>query len=141
LALVGLAATQSTNVEVRVAAFQCLVEIASLYYNHLRQYMTDLFALTTAAIQREAEPVACQALEFWATVAEEELSRQEENEIVRSAAMMQTCLIGILGVASYLNGWTGCRGRQPTPQHFGELDQDCGATIGALIDDLSYKPG
>ena len=43
--------TSVANVNVRVASFQVLVEIASLYYTHLPAYMQALFNLTLKAIK------------------------------------------------------------------------------------------
>jgi hypothetical protein len=36
-------AAASNNVDVRVAAFNCLVEIASTYYDFMPEYITNLF--------------------------------------------------------------------------------------------------
>lgn len=67
---------------VRVAAYQCLVQLAGSYYLFLPQYINEIFALTANAIQKEEEDVALQAIEFWATLAEEERTRALENEEV-----------------------------------------------------------
>lgn len=48
------------NVDVRVAAYQCLVEIASSYYKYLQAYIKIIFGLTCGAIQKEDEQVALQ---------------------------------------------------------------------------------
>ena len=56
--------------EVKVAAYECLVQIAELYYDKLPQYMSALYQLTLAAIQKaindqESDDVGQQAVEFW----------------------------------------------------------------------------
>ncbi len=75
-------ATRSEDVLVRVAAFECLVQVASSYYDFLPAYMPEIFPLTGSAIQKEEEDVSLQAVEFWATIADEERLRVEENEEV-----------------------------------------------------------
>ena len=59
-----------TKKEVKVAAYECLVQIAELYYDKLPQYMSALYQLTLAAIQKatmdqESDDVGQQAVEFW----------------------------------------------------------------------------
>lgn len=71
-------ATQSADVRVRTAAYECLVQIAFLYYNKLQDYMQTLFQLTFATIPQDEEVVALQALEFWSTLCEEEMELIDE---------------------------------------------------------------
>lgn len=60
------------------AAFECLVKVAGSYYEKLPTYIQDIFKLSQKAItQGDEEDVAKQAIEFWCTVAEEELEAQE----------------------------------------------------------------
>ncbi|KAL7418539.1 karyopherin Kap95 [Cryptotrichosporon argae] len=67
-------ATQSPSTAVKVAAFECLVRIMSLYYDYMEFYMERaLFGLTIMGMKHAEEPVALQAIEFWATVCEEEI--------------------------------------------------------------------
>lgn len=72
--------TSSPDMQVRVQAYQCIVQIASSYYKYLSAYMGTIFTLTTAAIQKEADDVALQAIEFWSTVADVEKECLEEDE-------------------------------------------------------------
>mmetsp|Transcript_8298 Transcript_8298/g.29142 ORF Transcript_8298/g.29142 Transcript_8298/m.29142 type:complete len:878 (-) Transcript_8298:27-2660(-) len=65
---------------VRQAAYECLVAIAGSYYDKLLAYITDIFHLTSKAIREDEEPVALQAIEFWSTVAEEELDLADYQE-------------------------------------------------------------
>lgn len=66
-------ATQSPAANVRAAAYECLVLIAFQYYDKLQSYMQTLFQLTFATIRSDEETVALQAIEFWSTLAEEEM--------------------------------------------------------------------
>ena len=69
--------------EVKVAAYECLVQIAELYYDKLPHYMSALYQLTLAAIQKatidqEEDDVGQQAVEFWTTICDEEFDLNEE---------------------------------------------------------------
>ena len=65
-------ACQSADKRVRIAAYQCLVEMSAQYYQFLNEYMHPIFLLTTAAIKAaEQEPMtscALLAIEFWSTI-------------------------------------------------------------------------
>ncbi|KAL3822557.1 hypothetical protein ACHAXA_007668 [Cyclostephanos tholiformis] len=76
-------ATQSGDVGVRAAAYECIVQIAFQYYDKLQSYMQALFQLTFATIRSDEEKVALQALEFWSTLAEEEM---ELNDLAAELA-------------------------------------------------------
>lgn len=71
-------ATQSQDKNVRTAAFDCLAQIAYLYYNNLQDYMTTLFELTVKAIKTDEESVAKNAVEFWNTICDVEQERLDE---------------------------------------------------------------
>ncbi|CAE7136761.1 unnamed protein product [Rhizoctonia solani] len=75
-------ATQSEHHPVQVGAFECLVKIMSLYYDKMGFYMERaLFGLTVVGMKNPDEKVALQAVEFWSTVAEEEIElKMEEAE-------------------------------------------------------------
>lgn len=73
-------ATQSPDENVRKSAYECLVEIAQSYYEYLPEYIEPIFRLTANAIQKEAEGVALQAIEFWSTICDEEIVLMEEEE-------------------------------------------------------------
>lgn len=95
-------ATQSPAENVRAAAYECIVQIAFQYYDKLQAYMQvctkgrpttppsskydshrtnppfplflqTIFQLTFGTIRNDTEPVALQAVEFWSTLAEEEI--------------------------------------------------------------------
>ncbi|PSC75516.1 importin subunit beta-1-like [Micractinium conductrix] len=67
--------TLSESARIRQASWECLACIASGYYDKLPAYMTEIFTLTQRTVQGDEEEVVLQALEFWCTVAEEELDR------------------------------------------------------------------
>ncbi|KAF2288482.1 hypothetical protein GH714_007841 [Hevea brasiliensis] len=67
----------SKEAEIRQAAFECLVSIASTYYDVLEPYMQTLFQLTSNAVKRDEETVALQAIEFWSSICDEEIELQE----------------------------------------------------------------
>eukprot|EP00090_Calanus_glacialis_P035670 TRINITY_DN6084_c0_g1_i1.p1 TRINITY_DN6084_c0_g1~~TRINITY_DN6084_c0_g1_i1.p1 ORF type:complete len:888 (-),score=295.59 TRINITY_DN6084_c0_g1_i1:805-3468(-) len=72
-------ATQSEEVQVKVAALQCLVKIMSLYYQYMEAYMGQaLFAITLEAMKSETDEVALQGIEFWSNVCDEEVDLQIE---------------------------------------------------------------
>ena len=53
--------TQCEDVQVKVAALQCLVKIMSLYYQYMQSYMGQaLFAITLEAMKSDTDEVALQ---------------------------------------------------------------------------------
>ncbi len=72
-------ATQTTDIQVKVAALQCLVKIMSLYYQFMETYMGPaLFAITLEAMKSPEDEVALQGIEFWSNVCDEEVDLQIE---------------------------------------------------------------
>ncbi|CAK4084837.1 unnamed protein product [Aphanomyces euteiches] len=71
-------ATQCTDVQVRVRAFECIATIASLYYEYLTEYMNALCDLTFKAVQADQPEVGLQSLEFWSSICDVELEYLEE---------------------------------------------------------------
>lgn len=67
----------SSVLEIRQVAFECLVSIASTYYDVLQPYMQTLFELTSNAVKGDEETVALQAIEFWSSICDEEIELQE----------------------------------------------------------------
>jgi len=71
--------TQCEDIQVKVAAMQCLVKIMSLYYQYMEAYMGQaLFAITLEAMKSEADEVSLQGIEFWSNVCDEEVDLQIE---------------------------------------------------------------
>jgi len=68
------------DAKVRVAALECIVKIASLYYDKLSAYMQKLFNITLEAIKKDEDEVAQQAVEFWCTICDEEIDLNLEAE-------------------------------------------------------------
>ena len=64
----------------RGAAFEALHRIAMSYYRHLPAYMPELFNITVAAVRRDQEDVALQAIEFWCTLCDYELEVAEDPQ-------------------------------------------------------------
>ncbi|KAM0683555.1 karyopherin Kap95 [Mitosporidium daphniae] len=74
-------ATQSLCESIAVAAFECLVSIMTLYYQHMASYMTHgLFIATIEAMKVTRTAIALQAIEFWSTVCESEIDRLIERD-------------------------------------------------------------
>ena len=71
-------ATQSAELKVRQAAFECLVSIWSTYHEKLAPYMQDIYSITAKAVREDEEPVALQAIEFWSSIYDEEIDVLEE---------------------------------------------------------------
>ena len=77
-------ATQCSDVDVRMKAFECIATVAELYYDKLGDYMDVLFNLTSTAIKTDSDLVGQKAIEFWCTICETEadlvdmLSEQSE---------------------------------------------------------------
>lgn len=78
-------AARAGDDSVRQAAFEGLVKIAEHYYDKLHEYIRPIYVLTENAIRTDIEPVAMQAIEFWSTVAEEEITLIYEAEAAREA--------------------------------------------------------
>ncbi|KAI3638123.1 hypothetical protein MIR68_003734 [Amoeboaphelidium protococcarum] len=75
------ATTVTESGEVVSAAFECLVRIMSLYYDHMLVYMRQaLFGLTINGMTSQDTNIALQAIEFWSTVCDEEIALMEEAE-------------------------------------------------------------
>ncbi|KAG1660011.1 hypothetical protein FOA52_009831 [Chlamydomonas sp. UWO 241] len=64
--------TQSPEIRIRTASFECLHEIAAMYYGKLPTYMTELYNITVKAMKEDQEEVALQAIEFWSTICDTE---------------------------------------------------------------------
>ncbi|GAB2288983.1 hypothetical protein Dimus_023287 [Dionaea muscipula] len=91
----------ANEVEIRQAAFECLVAIASMYYVVLAPYMETLFELTSKAVREDEEPVALQAIEFWSSICDEEIELQESlndhsHFVEKALPMLVTMLLDTL---------------------------------------------
>mmetsp|Transcript_41566 Transcript_41566/g.54730 ORF Transcript_41566/g.54730 Transcript_41566/m.54730 type:complete len:182 (+) Transcript_41566:773-1318(+) len=80
-------ALQSVNVTIRETAMQCLVEIARQEYNMIQPYMERIWQVTSHMAKADQAEVGSQAIEFWTTIAEVELSRMEKQGQVSNYIM------------------------------------------------------
>eukprot|EP01088_Endostelium_zonatum_P017208 TRINITY_DN4965_c0_g2_i2.p1 TRINITY_DN4965_c0_g2~~TRINITY_DN4965_c0_g2_i2.p1 ORF type:complete len:856 (+),score=207.44 TRINITY_DN4965_c0_g2_i2:218-2785(+) len=64
--------TIAPSTDLKVKCLQCLVKIATLYYDKLMTWIQNIFNITIGAIKNEKEDVALQAIEFWATICDVE---------------------------------------------------------------------
>ena len=65
--------------EVRKAAFECMVRLASFFYSNLKNYVQTFFQMTVNAITKDADKVQLQAIEFWSTICDEEFDLMEDG--------------------------------------------------------------
>lgn len=73
--------TRSQDMRIKKSALECLSRIMMLYYPYLETYMAPaLFPIMLEAMSSEEDEVALQAIEFWSSVAEEELDLAVEAE-------------------------------------------------------------
>lgn len=72
--------TVAQNVKIRQKAFECIAKIPELYYDKLSPYIQVFYQLTTNTISNDVPEVACQAVEFWITVALYEIGLLEDIE-------------------------------------------------------------
>ncbi|PBP16901.1 importin beta-1 subunit [Diplocarpon rosae] len=83
-------ATQAPDSRIQQGAFGCLNRIMALYYELMRFYMEKaLFGLTIMGMKSEEEDVAKLAVEFWSTVAEEEISLEDDNAQIENVDQMR----------------------------------------------------
>ncbi|CAN6885443.1 unnamed protein product [Brassica oleracea] len=66
-------AAMSQEVEIREVAFQCLVSIASKYYEVLGWPYAELFDITLKAINGDVHSVSLQAIAFWNSICDVEM--------------------------------------------------------------------
>lgn len=79
-------ATQSAEVQISVAALQCLVKIMTLYYQFMESYMGQaLFPITLEAMKSDNDQVALQGIEFWSNVCDEEIDLAIESQEAKNA--------------------------------------------------------
>ncbi|KAG5675743.1 hypothetical protein PVAND_005621 [Polypedilum vanderplanki] len=79
-------ATQSVDIQISVAALQCLVKIMTLYYQFMEPYMAQaLFPITLEAMKSENDQVALQGIEFWSNVCDEEIDLAIESQEAKNA--------------------------------------------------------
>jgi importin subunit beta-1 len=97
-------ATQAPVAPIRVAAFECLVKIAALYYDKIGTWMQNVFNITLEAMKKDEELVAQQAVEFWSTICDVEVDiLMEMDEYVAAKEQPpRACLNYIKGAMKFL---------------------------------------
>lgn len=81
-------ATQSPDIDVQVAAFECLVRIVQLYYDKMAFYMEKaLIALTFIGMKHEDDKVALQSVEFWSTICDVELELYYDAQLATDSGI------------------------------------------------------
>lgn len=83
-------AAKAPEENIRQVAFEGLVRVAECYYEHLFEYITGIHDISVVAIKSDAEPVALQAIEFWSTVADEEMALADEAQALRDIGSKPT---------------------------------------------------
>lgn len=68
----------SNNVEMRVYAMQCLVEVTRCYYDYLDDQMAKILEVTVFHMERDQTKVGIQAYELWCSLSDEENARLKE---------------------------------------------------------------
>lgn len=59
--------------DTRMVAFECIANLAALYYANIKDWMPRFYDLTTEVIRGDDEEVALMALEFWTQIGEIEV--------------------------------------------------------------------
>lgn len=95
-------ATQSTSMDVRAAAYECIAQIAFLYYDKLKEYMEVLFNISLKTIETDEETVAIQAIEFWSTLCEEEIELIIEEDYGKTGPYSKECVRYVLAAVGRL---------------------------------------
>ena len=95
---------QSSDVRLRVLAFQALCEIALLYYDFIGSNLSDIWTATFNAMTRDEENVAVLAVEFWNSVADIERAREMTGKpsmhyVSQAANTLLPVLLG--GISKY----------------------------------------
>eukprot|EP00698_Gefionella_okellyi_P016246 TRINITY_DN4646_c0_g1_i1.p1 TRINITY_DN4646_c0_g1~~TRINITY_DN4646_c0_g1_i1.p1 ORF type:complete len:848 (-),score=205.25 TRINITY_DN4646_c0_g1_i1:134-2677(-) len=65
---------------IREAAYEVLVKIVTLYYEHLQDYMELLFRQTFEAMATDESEIVQQAVEFWSSLCDEEVGMIEGGQ-------------------------------------------------------------
>ncbi|CAH8372895.1 unnamed protein product [Eruca vesicaria subsp. sativa] len=76
-------AALSREVEIREVAFQCLVFIASKYYEVLGMDCGKLFEITFKAINGDVRTLAIQAIAFWNSICDVEMERNPHSGLIK----------------------------------------------------------
>lgn len=89
---------------VRKSALQCLVQIATTYYEYLVDDIQDIFNITRTIISQDVEEVAFQAVEFWSSICDKEIEIENRIQMAKEAGTPINLVNHefILGATQYL---------------------------------------
>jgi len=83
--------------EVRVVIMQTLVEVGRQEYDSVQFYFEKICEITAFAARNDDEKVGAQGIEFWTSLAEEEIRRRKINgNVIGYIARSATALVGLL---------------------------------------------
>ncbi|VDB89957.1 unnamed protein product [Peniophora sp. CBMAI 1063] len=69
------------HVGTQVKAFECMARCVTMYYGKMRVYLEGAFLkMSAVGMQSNVEDVALRAIEFWTSVAEEEVQLEEDYQ-------------------------------------------------------------
>ncbi|XP_048559301.1 importin subunit beta-1-like [Triticum urartu] len=69
-----------SGAEIKEAAFECLVAMASTCHTKLEPYKEIMLSLTSQALEGDVESVKVQCIKLWMTICQEEINWEEEEE-------------------------------------------------------------
>lgn len=82
---------------IRENAMQCLVEIGKQEYESVEFYFQKIAEVTSKAALNDETNVGAQGIEFWTSIAEEELERLKKNQPIKDyIRKSQNDLIGLI---------------------------------------------
>lgn len=70
--------------EIRESAMQVLVEVGRQEYEYVEYYFPQIAQVTAYVANNDESKVGAQGIEFWTTLAEEELSRLKQNRLCKN---------------------------------------------------------
>lgn len=73
-----ISSTQSNVTEIRAKSYECLTKVAENFYNKITPYLQPLFNISVNAIRNDEPEVASQSMEFWYTIASDEIDILED---------------------------------------------------------------
>uniref|UniRef100_A0A0G4HGA9 Importin N-terminal domain-containing protein n=1 Tax=Chromera velia CCMP2878 TaxID=1169474 RepID=A0A0G4HGA9_9ALVE len=76
------------DLKLKVACLECLVQITSRHYQHLMPYMQKFGEITWNTIKTNRDAIAIPALEFWSSLAEEEMYLLDEQAALEEEKKM-----------------------------------------------------
>jgi importin subunit beta-1 len=110
------------DVEVRIIAMQCIVEIVRFFEDHLQPFMEDIMDVTFKIAKSDEKEVTTQAIEVWASICEEELARNRKK--IPHHGLIETALSSLLEILMHAI-------QQLNIGNDDDDDQEWGASIAA----------